>query len=242
MNNNLLMSYLSYSRENQRLYRYILENSSDNERALSYLICRDFENNRSRFSTRNRQSNIYRPVRNFYPDREINNIGRVPTIIPSTFFNPVNVSASLIQIGNSCSVLPYSNLTDDEKSQYTFCSITLNQFNDDSRVMKINHCGHVFSEEGLRQHFNNSVRCPICRYDIRNSTRSFVNTETNNSNHENENENQNENENNTNYSEENFSNLLTRIRNNYMDNSGNAVSIDLCNNSIQITYTIYQSE
>ena len=33
--------------------------------------------------------------------------------------------------------------------------------------MKINYCGHIFSENGLRQHFNNSVRCPICRYDIR---------------------------------------------------------------------------
>ena len=87
MTNNLLMSYLSYSRENQRLYRYILENSSDNERALSYLICRDFENNRSRFYNRNRPGNTYRPVRNFYPERESNNVERIPTIIPSTFFN-----------------------------------------------------------------------------------------------------------------------------------------------------------
>tara|TARA_B100001769_G_C22083528_1_gene583974 strand:+ start:488 stop:1204 length:717 start_codon:yes stop_codon:yes gene_type:complete len=238
MTNNLLMSYLSYSRENQRLYRYILENSSDNERALSYLICRDFENNRSRFYNRNRPGNTYRPVRNFYPERESNNVERIPTIIPSTFFNPINISASLIEIANSCSVISYNNLTEEEKSQYTFCSITLNQFNSDSRVMKINHCGHVFSEEGLRQHFNNSVRCPICRYDIRSHTTSFSNTETNN----NENENQNLNENNINNSDENFSTLLTRIRNNYMDNSGNAVSIDLCNNTIQITYTIYNSE
>ena len=71
MTNNLLMSYLSYSRENQRLYRYILENSSDNERALSYLICRDFENNRSRFYNRNRPGNTYRPVRNFYPLKKL---------------------------------------------------------------------------------------------------------------------------------------------------------------------------
>ena len=250
MTNNLLMSYLSYSRENQRLYRYIIENSSDNERALSYLICRDFENNRNRFS-RNRQSNIYRPVRTYYPERENNNnITRMPSIIPSTFFDSVNVSASIRQIADSCSVMPYSSLTDDEKSQYTFCSITLNQFNSSSRVMKINYCGHIFSENGLRQHFNNSVRCPICRYDIRSNlyqvynNNNETNTENSNENsneneNENENENDNENENENENEEENFTSLLARIRNNYVDSCGNNVSIDLSNNTIQIIYTLY---
>lgn len=226
MTNNLLMSYLSYSRENQRIYRYILENSSDNERALSYLICRDIDNNRSRFQNRNRQ-NVYRPVRN-YSDREENNI-RIPEVIPSSFFTPVNISPSLTQINNSCSTMLYDNLADEEKIRHTSCTITLNQFTSNSRVMKINHCGHIFSEEGLRQHFNNSVRCPICRYDIRNDSTQNDNNENNN----------NENDNNMNNV---IDNLISRIRNNYTDNSGNDISLDLSNNTIHVTYTLYQSE
>ena len=39
-----------------------------------------------------------------------------------------------------------------------------------TRIMKICHCGHYFKEEALREHFNNSTKCPLCRYDIRGSS------------------------------------------------------------------------
>ena len=219
MTNNLLASYLSYSRENQRLYRYILENSMDNERSLSYMVNRELENGRGRTFIRPRQNTIFRPVRSYNSERENNNQSRGPNVVQSNFFNPVSVSPTVEQINNNCTVLQYSDLSNEEKSQYSYCTITLNQFNENSNVMKINHCGHIFSEDGLRQHFNNSVRCPICRHDIRERTNSDSENESNS-----------------------IISLFNALRSNSQsstDLSGNSISVDLSNNVLHITYSSY---
>ena len=47
------------------------------------------------------------------------------------------------------------------------CPITRSEFGDDDRVMQIVHCGHNFNPPSLRHWFQTNVRCPLCRYDIR---------------------------------------------------------------------------
>ena len=47
------------------------------------------------------------------------------------------------------------------------CPITRNRFNDDDTVLQILECRHCFNPTSLRRWFETSVRCPICRYDIR---------------------------------------------------------------------------
>jgi hypothetical protein len=185
-NTNLLMNYINYSRENQRIYRYILENTCDNDRNISNLISREIEiRNRN---TRNRIYTTHRPIRQFNADRfntdrfntdrfnayrfnagrfNADGLNNLPTNTIPAFFSPVRVSPTFNQINASTTTSNYSELSQEERERYTNCSITLNNFTDDTRVMKINHCGHIFSEEGLRRHFNNSVTCPICRHDIR---------------------------------------------------------------------------
>ena len=39
---------------------------------------------------------------------------------------------------------------------------TANQF-----VIQIRHCGHIFNIAHLHSWFRSNVRCPVCRYDIR---------------------------------------------------------------------------
>ena len=181
-NTNLLMNYINYSRENQRIYRYILENTCDNDRNISNFISREIE-----IRNRNTRNRIYtthnRPIRQFNADRfntdrfnayrfnagrfNADGLNNLPTNTIPAFFSPVRVSPTFNQINASTTTSNYSELSQEERERYTNCSITLNNFTDDTRVMKINHCGHIFSEEGLRRHFNNSVTCPICRHDIR---------------------------------------------------------------------------
>ena len=59
------------------------------------------------------------------------------------------------------------------------CPISLERFGLDEMVMQIIPCGHIFCESQFQEWFENNVRCPVCRYDIRNYRQSNRN-ETNN--------------------------------------------------------------
>jgi hypothetical protein len=50
---------------------------------------------------------------------------------------------------------------------YTECPITLEPFEEGQNIIEIQHCGHCFSERAFRNWLSNHVRCPVCRYDIR---------------------------------------------------------------------------
>ena len=47
------------------------------------------------------------------------------------------------------------------------CPITLERFESNTEVLQILGCNHVFNPTSLQQWFQTNVRCPICRYDIR---------------------------------------------------------------------------
>jgi hypothetical protein len=47
------------------------------------------------------------------------------------------------------------------------CPITLEDFAEGDEVTRIRPCGHVFHTQSIRNWFSNRVRCPVCRYDIR---------------------------------------------------------------------------
>ena len=48
------------------------------------------------------------------------------------------------------------------------CPITLEPFEEQQMLTQIMYCGHVFSQDGINRWFEGNVRCPVCRYDIRN--------------------------------------------------------------------------
>jgi hypothetical protein len=68
-------------------------------------------------------------------------------------------------IQHSTHTILYGNITTPQNQT---CPISLTQFEDDTLVMRIRHCGHLFIPSDLALWFEQSVRCPLCRYDIRN--------------------------------------------------------------------------
>jgi hypothetical protein len=59
------------------------------------------------------------------------------------------------------------NFSDIETPLNTTCPISFEQFHPTSVVSQILGCQHIFMEPSLRTWFNTSVRCPMCRYDVR---------------------------------------------------------------------------
>lgn len=49
----------------------------------------------------------------------------------------------------------------------TQCPITMCEFQAGDRVRRIHYCRHSFHEESFLSWFQNHVRCPVCRHDIR---------------------------------------------------------------------------
>lgn len=62
----------------------------------------------------------------------------------------------------------------------TRCPITLEDFQENQILVRISRCGHVFSREPFQNWFHQSVRCPVCRHDIRQSISSPLNNTANN--------------------------------------------------------------
>lgn len=76
--------------------------------------------------------------------------------VSTRFFDAVPVIPTQNQIEDSIVDVP--NPTGN-------CAICQEQVS--SAAVKISHCGHVFHRTCILQWFETSVRCPVCRYDIR---------------------------------------------------------------------------
>ncbi len=79
--------------------------------------------------------------------------------------SPVVVRPTPRQIAASTVIVPYSDIPESDRIDE--CPISREAFSETSAVMRISHCRHYFAPESLRTWFNSSVRCPICRHDIR---------------------------------------------------------------------------
>ena len=56
----------------------------------------------------------------------------------------------------------------EKKNFYIDCLIDLHAFVGEEVVPRILYCGHVFTTGALETWFTENVRCPMCRYAIRN--------------------------------------------------------------------------
>ena len=147
-------------------------------------------------------------------------------INPFRELSPVIVRPTDRQIRDATQLLRYGNIVDAPNNR---CPISLEVFNETDLVTRIVFCGHVFSTTELQTWFETNVRCPLCRFDIReHRNRISINNLSTvlESENENENENNNDNSNGNNVNDEesqennNNINLLgnQRINNNNIDN------------------------
>lgn len=97
--------------------------------------------------------------------RELTN-DRIYNIIES-LFTPIVISPTSTQIENATRRALFRDIVNPNNES---CPIRFERFNDDEMVTVIRHCGHIFNGDSLNQWFQNNVRCPVCRFDIREST------------------------------------------------------------------------
>ena len=130
--------------------------------------------------SRNQQYGYYRQNNNSIPNMRYNwsrtmrnqlntNIidEAINRIFPRTFQDVV-VSPSPEQINSATETYSY-HISGESNTQ---CPITLDEFQENENVCRIRHCGHTFRENALRNWFQQNVRCPVCRYDIRTNNES----------------------------------------------------------------------
>ena len=82
-----------------------------------------------------------------------------------TTLSPVPVRPTARQIAMATEIIQFNQ--NDSNNEQTSCPIDLQQFEPEENVMRIISCGHIFRENNLIRWFSNNVRCPLCRYDIR---------------------------------------------------------------------------
>lgn len=105
------------------------------------------------------------------------------TSLFNTFLQNVPIIPSEEEILNSTRIVRYETIINPLNEA---CPISLDRFQPEDYVTQINYCGHIFKSEELNSWFNNNVRCPVCRYDIRsnnqtqNSRRTINSTVINN--------------------------------------------------------------
>lgn len=130
-------------------------------------------NYRTPTNTRRVNPNNVRPIAS---NNVTDNGARMSHLTNTDFFNqffnmfntdlnnltPVTVRPTHTQIANATELI---NIHDSMIN--TTCPILQTSFQDGDRIIRIKHCGHCFIEEGLMVWFNQSVLCPVCRYDIR---------------------------------------------------------------------------
>ena len=109
-------------------------------------------------------------------------LNHVDNMINNTFLDllePVVIRPSEQQISNATRITRFNDMI---RPVNTVCPITLLEFQDSDEVMMILHCGHVFMPNELNNWFQCNVRCPMCRYDIRNYTRGLYGAHNNSTN------------------------------------------------------------
>jgi hypothetical protein len=96
----------------------------------------------------------------------------------SSFFTNVDVRPTEAQIQQSTRNIRYGNI---ENPTNESCPILLERFQEDDVVTQIHYCGHLFNPDELTVWFQTNVRCPMCRYDIRNYVASSQNRDSSSS-------------------------------------------------------------
>jgi hypothetical protein len=96
--------------------------------------------------------------------RTISNTRAIFSRAMGNFNDPVNVVATPQQISTATTNLLYENI---ETPLNDRCPICLEVFQPNSEVTQINQCRHIFNRTQLGTWLQTNVRCPVCRFDIR---------------------------------------------------------------------------
>ena len=120
-------------------------------------------------------SNLLRQTQPQLQQRRTNTNANFRDILSEFLSTNVLVRPTEEQIINATRLVRYGSIITPLSIS---CPISLEPFQDDQMVTQIIHCGHIFCTTELNNWFRTNVRCPVCRYDIREFRRQS-NTSTN---------------------------------------------------------------
>jgi len=178
-------------------------------------------------TTRTRQNNYQSQILSYviYPFLDLSG-----SILNPPRFQDVVVHPTGEQINSATRIITYDESIELINHR---CPISLADFEEGEDIRQIIYCGHCFCEDSIQNWFRTNVRCPVCRYDIRdysvpNNIDASLNTPTspntpnatnapNTPNNRNRN-NVNNNLNNLNHIFDGISTNLTNILSNYLEN------------------------
>jgi hypothetical protein len=109
----------------------------------------------------------------------------------ASLFQDVVVRPSHEQIQAASESFEYDGMIELLNTQ---CPITMCEFQIGDRVRRIHYCRHSFHEESFLSWFQNHVRCPVCRHDIRENAAPPATNQLNDSDDEDNNDNDDESE------------------------------------------------
>jgi hypothetical protein len=106
------------------------------------------------------------PLRQPTPNNLFSYLLYPSTIRPrdASLFQDVIVRPTPAQIDIASESFEYDGIVELLNTQ---CPITMCEFQIGDRVRRIHYCRHSFHEESFLSWFQNHVRCPVCRHDIR---------------------------------------------------------------------------
>ena len=132
---------------------------------------RQFLNNRGPFIRYDYSNPIDRST---YISDTTNNNQDITSFLTTFLNSTVPIRPTQQQINNASHIVRYSEI---QNPNSTTCAISLEPFSNSDNVRQIHYCGHMFFPEQFNQWFRNNVRCPVCRYDIRNYVANTTNNE-----------------------------------------------------------------
>lgn len=98
---------------------------------------------------------------------------QIPTVdIITVPMEDVPVVATDQQINDATTTIAFGSLTENQQF-YERCPISYLVFDNNSQITRITHCGHYFDTTALMGWFRNSVVCPVCRHDVRETNQSM---------------------------------------------------------------------
>lgn len=153
-NTNLITRYINLLESNREIQSRIININAMQELNLYNLIQQPQNSNQR-----------VRPI-SLSNSARINRL-HTPPFSFASLFQDVVVRPTQQQIETATERLTYSDI---ENPINLRCPITQEEFNPDDEVIQIRHCRHCFTPSSLNNWFNSNVRCPVCRYDIRNNT------------------------------------------------------------------------
>ena len=131
-------------------------------------------NNNTNNRPNNRPNNNFTNMQNIFTNTIRSGFNQFRNNVQNRF-EDVIVRPTIFQINNAIENLIFDPNEVYSNREYTrvlsldvsYCPITMTEFEPGNIISRIKTCGHIFSKDALTNWFSRNVRCPICRFDIR---------------------------------------------------------------------------